>query len=490
MSTTPSRIHGAPRSKLMSTVRALALVAALAATAFTQSVGAQTTLRRSLPSALSDAEFWQFFTTMSESSGSFPSENFVSNEVDFQQVIIPTLKRTTTPGGVYLGVGPEQNFTYITNLSPGMAVIFDIRRQNAMAHLMYKALFEMSPTRAEFASHLFSRPLTTPPPTGATAEQLFTAVVSAPASDSAYDANLNAILTRLTITHHFDLPVEDRETIRRVYRVFFLAGPAVNYSYRSIQAASGDSATGSAAYATFAGLQSATSVDSVNMAFLASEENYQRIREMERKNLIVPVVGDFSGPKAVRAVGQYLKDHNAAVMAFYLSNVEQYLFQNGVASQFYQNVATLPLDSTSTFIRSVTRGAGSMLGISAITYLGGVGGGTIVTSGTGVTRYKISMVDSGGVRVIRTTTDSAGQPVIRTTIDSTKGVATRSVIPNFPIPFPAQPPGTPSSVVRAINGGSLTSGIASIMATLAAFNAGQLVSWQNVIAMTKTTGWK
>src|SRR5689334_25416356 len=96
-------------------------------------------LSRSLPAAFSDKEFWDFFTTMSEEGGSFPSENFVSNEQTYQYVI-PTLQRTLTPNGVYLGVGPEQNFTYIANLKPRMAVIFDIRRQNAMAHLMYKAL--------------------------------------------------------------------------------------------------------------------------------------------------------------------------------------------------------------------------------------------------------------------------------------------------------------------------------------------------------------
>src|SRR4029078_5382113 len=106
----------------------------------------------------SDTEFWRIFSTMSETGGSFPSENFVSNEMSYQHPI-PALHNTGRPDGVYLGVGPEQNFTYIANLKPRLAIIFDIRRQNAMAHLMYKAVFEMSSTRAEFVSRLFSRPL-------------------------------------------------------------------------------------------------------------------------------------------------------------------------------------------------------------------------------------------------------------------------------------------------------------------------------------------
>ena len=59
---------------------------------------------------------------------------------------------------MYLGVGPEQNFTYITAVRPRMAFILDIRRGNLQEHLLYKALFELSADRAEFLSRLFSRP--------------------------------------------------------------------------------------------------------------------------------------------------------------------------------------------------------------------------------------------------------------------------------------------------------------------------------------------
>ena len=60
------------------------------------------------------------------------------------------LKQDTKPGGVYLGVGPDQNFTYILALQPKIAFIIDIRRQNMLQHLMYKALIEISKDRADF----------------------------------------------------------------------------------------------------------------------------------------------------------------------------------------------------------------------------------------------------------------------------------------------------------------------------------------------------
>src|SRR5262245_21179576 len=108
-----------------------------------------------IPKQLSDEAFWNIVTEFSEAGGYFRSENFVSNEMTFQYVL-KDLKKTR-PGGVYLGVGPDQNFTYIIAMQPKIAIIFDIRRQNVMQHLMYKALVEMSSDRADFLSLLFSR---------------------------------------------------------------------------------------------------------------------------------------------------------------------------------------------------------------------------------------------------------------------------------------------------------------------------------------------
>ena len=85
-------------------------------------------------------------------------------------------------------------------------------------------------------------------------------------------------------------------------------------------------------------------------SFLASSENYNRVRTMPQKNLIVPVVGDFAGPKTVRMVGQYVRDHGAIVNGFYLSNVEDYIAP--VASGYSRNVASLPMNGSSMFIRT------------------------------------------------------------------------------------------------------------------------------------------
>ena len=140
------------------TRRTLLLVASLALApallVLLPSPAAQTSASR-LPPRLSGQEFFTLMTELSEADGFFRSDNLVSNEL-FMQRVIPELIQVVKPGGVYLGVGPEQNFTYIAAVKPAMAFIIDVRRGNRQLHLMYKALFELSSDRADFVSRLFS----------------------------------------------------------------------------------------------------------------------------------------------------------------------------------------------------------------------------------------------------------------------------------------------------------------------------------------------
>ena len=130
----------------------IAIVAVLVSTI----VGATPVQTPTLPSEISDKDFWRMIVDLSERGGDFSNENFVSNELQYQDVV-PALKATTKPGGVYIGVGPEQNFTYASVLQSKLAFVIDIRRQNMLELLIYKALFEISPNRIDFVSNLFSR---------------------------------------------------------------------------------------------------------------------------------------------------------------------------------------------------------------------------------------------------------------------------------------------------------------------------------------------
>jgi hypothetical protein len=287
---------------------------------------------------------------MSEPDGSFQFENFLSNELGYQHVI-PRLLHDTKPGGAYLGVAPEQNFTYIAALKPEIAFIIDIRRQNMIELLMYKSFFELSETRADFLSKLFARKRPDGLSEKSSPAVLFDAFRNVKPDDESFKKNLEAMRDLLINQHKFNLRKEDLtgfSSVEYVYQTFVNAGPYLDYSTGGRGAGTNNP--------TYEDLMEIDDGEGNYRSFLATEENYRYVRDMFRKNLIIPLVADFAGPKTLRAVGQYLKDHEATVTAFYLSNVEQYLFNDFKASDFYTNVATMPLDASSTFIRSFSRG--------------------------------------------------------------------------------------------------------------------------------------
>jgi hypothetical protein len=297
-----------------------------------------------LPARIGDSEFWALIRELSEPNGDFPFDNFVSNETTVQKVI-PALKARTETGGVYLGVGPEQNFTYIAALEPRIAFIIDIRRQNMLEHLMYKAVFELSPDRTTFVSRLFSRRKPSGLSTRSTAAELFRAYEKVPPDRTLFEANLREILDSLTRRHQFELTDEDRTALTYVYTSFFREGPRLNYAVGG-----GPSVN----MPTYTELMTQTDADGQHHSYLASERNYQIVQTLEANNLVVPVVGDFGGPTALPEVGRYLAAHQATVTAFYLSNVERYLFERRRAwRRFYTNVAILPYNNRSVFIRAV-----------------------------------------------------------------------------------------------------------------------------------------
>jgi hypothetical protein len=298
-----------------------------------------------IPSQISDEAFWKLVTTMSEPDGQFRYENFLSNEIQYQYVI-PDLKSTTRPGGAYMGVGPEQNFTYIVALRPKIAFITDIRRQNMLELMMYKAIFELCPDRADFLSMLFSRARPEGLTEKATAERLFHEYLFISRDEALYQKNVKAIQNLLVQKHQFDLSLTDLKNIAYVYSVFANDGPYLDYSSGGLGTAPGGGMP------NYSELMIADDAHGVQRSYLASEANYKIMRDMEMKNLVVPIVGDFAGPKSIRAIGQYLKDHGATVTAFYLSNVEQYLYSDGKLLDFFKNAATLPMDASSTFIRT------------------------------------------------------------------------------------------------------------------------------------------
>jgi hypothetical protein len=291
-------------------------------------------------------EFSRIVGEFSEDGGYFMSDNFTSNETSYLHVV-DKLRELGATGGAYLGVGPEQNFTYIAKIRPRIAFIVDIRRQAVIQHLMFKAMFHLSPNRAQFLSRLLSKPLPKDgvPAADAPVNDLLGFIGKQATSEQAYAANLAEI--RRMIQEDFQIPLNDRDrgSLDYIYKNFRDEGLEISFRL--------DGGYPGGYFPSLRDLIIQTDLNGRTGNFLSSADDYEFIREMQRKNLIVPVVGDFGGSKALVAVGDYLRKNGLTVTAFYTSNVEQYLFDGASFDGFAKNIAKLPLTDKSLFIRAV-----------------------------------------------------------------------------------------------------------------------------------------
>jgi hypothetical protein len=307
--------------------------------------------RAALPARLTDAEFWTLVSDVSEPGGYFRiTDNYTSNEREIG-VLSTMLHETGVKGGVYMGVGPEQNFSYIAAIRPAMAFVVDIRRQAVVQHLMFKAIFEMAAERADFISLLFSKPKPAGLDASTSIQKIWEAFTPVATDAPMGRATYNRLADLITRTHGITLTAEESTQMREVFDAFQIYGPSI--TTRGGFGGGGNSLT----FADLTGW--ATDASGVPQSFLSTEDNYKFVKSLQEKNLVVPASGDFGGPKAIRAVGAYVRAHGSTVTAFYLSNVEQYLFQDGKQKAFYDNVSTLPMTDKTVFIRPYSlRGRG------------------------------------------------------------------------------------------------------------------------------------
>jgi len=337
--------HSSRRSLMPASALALGLIAALLTTAWRSAAPQPKPLE-----SLSAAEFSRLIRELSEEGGYFRSDNFTSNETAYLTVV-DKLRQLGATGGAYVGVGPEQNFTYIAKLRPRIAFIVDIRRQAIIQHLMYKAVFHLSPNRVQFLSLLLSRPLPKEkaPAADSPVNEILAFFSQAQADDRAYAANLAAIRKAIQEDFQFPLSESDQTSLEYVYKTFRNEGMEIGF-----RIGGGQGGFGGGGFPVLRDLIAQTDLNGKLGNFLAGNEDYEFVRGLHRKNLIIPVVGDFGGKKALASVGDYLRKNGFTVTVFYTSNVEQYLFESESFAAFAGNVRKLPISDKSLFIRSAS----------------------------------------------------------------------------------------------------------------------------------------
>lgn len=291
---------------------------------------------------LEDEEVGPLLARLSEDPGNFPSENYVTNETSLLHVG-KTLQEPALHGRAYVGVGPEQNYTYLAMLEPRVAYVVDIRRGNMLEHMFFRGCFEASATRLDFLSALsMRRPTTTKatPPTSddiGALEDAFRGVPPDAALREEGVARTKALLDRLHVAH----TAADDKTIARIHDAFSKHGLAIKYTMIGSQRL----------YPSLGENFAARDRESGATSFLGSEEAYARARRLVTENRVLPVVGDFGGTHALRAVAEDMRARGDKLGVFYTSNVEQYLFESRTYGNFVASVDAMPRDDASRIVR-------------------------------------------------------------------------------------------------------------------------------------------
>jgi len=301
--------------------------------------------RRPPVARLADSTFARIILEFSEPDRFFDTDNLISNEATYLDVA-STLDSLSLRGGAYIGVGPDQNFSYIARLRPDIAFLIDDRRDNLLELLWYKALFHLTPSRLEYLSLLFGRPPPDDPEhwTDRPVDQLLTAIGGAPLDQSRL-AETRIRIERYLADLGAGLEADDFATIARMHLAFADQGPDLRFTTFGRPPRP--------CYPTYRALLAARDLTGRQASYLATEDDFRWVRRLHERNLIIPVVGDLAGPYALKRIGTYLAGHALDVSAFYTSNVEFYLAQDGVLAPYLENLGSLPHGSASVIIRSI-----------------------------------------------------------------------------------------------------------------------------------------
>jgi hypothetical protein len=289
----------------------------------------------------------QLSQKISEPGGYFGSDNLVSNELSYQHVI-PKLHEMGVAGGVYVGVGPDQNFTYIAAIKPSKAFMIDIRRDCLLHHLLFKALFMISRNRAEYLALMFGKPVPVRLKdwNSRSLKELIEYIDRTPSDAKLYEKYRADVKLQIN-KFGFNLSDRDHEAIQRIYQAFYQSGMEVRYVIRDRPMSS------NRYFPSYRSILLETDLNNQQRNYLAAEDSYQFLKKMQEQNLIIPITGDLSGEHAVKAVGKYLQETGEKISAFYVSNVEFYLWrQSGSFERFVQNLKSLPITDKSVIIRS------------------------------------------------------------------------------------------------------------------------------------------
>lgn len=304
---------------------------------------------------LSLEQFAALSQKLSEPSGFFDSDNLISNETSYLHVM-GKMRQMKVAGGAFIGVGPDQSFSYIAQIRPNIAFMLDVRRDNLLQHLLFKALFATARNRVEFLCLLFGKPAPADLKSDlkswdARSIQEIVAYVDKTPKETKLFAIAHAWLQDKIKSYGIKISDSEFETIKRMHTEFFTSGQDLKFTSHG---------RGSRFYyPNYRDLMLEKDLTGKQCNYLVSEDDFRFMKSLQERNLVIPVTGNLAGDHALKSIAAYLNNRGEKVSAFYTSNVEFYLMRGYAGDdfdKFAQNVRLLPRNAGSVIIRSYFNG--------------------------------------------------------------------------------------------------------------------------------------
>lgn len=304
---------------------------------------------KALEKSFTPEQFGQLIGRFSEPNGYFDTDNLISNESSYLHVL-GKMRQMKVSGGAFIGVGPDQSFSYIAQVRPSIVFMTDIRRDNLLQHLLFKALFALSRNRIEYLCLFFGKP--TPADLKAWDSRGVAEIVAyldkTASKRELFESTKSTIQTKVK-SFGVKLESAELEMIGRIQTAFFDGGLDLKFTSRNRPPRE--------YYPNYRDLLLEKDLTGKQANYLASEDDFQFLKSLEERNLVIPVVANLAGDHGLKTIAQFLSERGERVSAFYTSNVEFYLMRGDDFERFAENVSRLPRDERSVIIRSYFNGA-------------------------------------------------------------------------------------------------------------------------------------
>ena len=267
------------------------------------------------------------------------ADNLVSNEDSYPR-IAGQIAEDAPRNGVYLGVGPDQNFTMIAHSRPRWALIVDYRRRNLLLHLAHYALFRLSPDRVSYLERLTARKPTAKLSEASAGRELVEAFSKTTMDRRRLDSSIadaRKVLGPLGI-------VRESEWAALATIQAKMAGPGLNARFLALPM-----------YPTLGQMIQTPDAEGRSAHFLSQEPLYQVVRDLQREERVVPAVGDFGDPAAFERLRRWLREGELKIALAYVSDVEFFLLRVGKFDAYARGLESLPRLSGAMLARTSTR---------------------------------------------------------------------------------------------------------------------------------------